>query len=91
MCSVVGYIGKQYSRKFVIEGLARLEKVFQKAGLSLFPEKLKDLKTDCSCPDWSNPVSISLLSTICWVKSSTVIPSQAILSSSPSFRPRRRH
>jgi len=32
-----------------------IEKVFQKAGLSLFPEKLKDLKTDCSCPDWSNP------------------------------------
>lgn len=32
-----------------------IEKVFQKSGLSLFPEKLKDLKTDCSCPDWSNP------------------------------------
>ena len=23
--------------------------------ISLFPEKLKDLETDCSCPDWSNP------------------------------------
>jgi uncharacterized Zn finger protein len=32
-----------------------IEKVFQKAGLSLFPEKLRDLKTECSCPDWSNP------------------------------------
>jgi len=32
-----------------------IENVFQKAGLSLFPEKLKDLKTNCSCPDWSNP------------------------------------
>ncbi len=32
-----------------------IESTFQKAGLSLFPEKLKDLKTDCSCPDWSNP------------------------------------
>jgi uncharacterized Zn finger protein len=32
-----------------------IEKAFREAGLSLFPEKLKDLKTDCSCPDWSNP------------------------------------
>jgi len=32
-----------------------IEKVFKDAGLSLFPERLKDLKTDCSCPDWSNP------------------------------------
>jgi len=32
-----------------------IEKTFKEAGLSLFPEKLKDLKTDCSCPDWSNP------------------------------------
>jgi len=32
-----------------------IEKVFKEAGLSLFPEKLKDLKTACSCPDWSNP------------------------------------
>jgi len=32
-----------------------IEKVFQGARLSLFPEKLKDLKTECSCPDWSNP------------------------------------
>jgi uncharacterized Zn finger protein len=32
-----------------------IEKVFQEAGLSLFPERVKDLKTECSCPDWSNP------------------------------------
>ncbi|HEX7372034.1 MAG TPA: SWIM zinc finger family protein [Thermodesulfobacteriota bacterium] len=32
-----------------------VEKIFKDAGLSLFPEKLKDLKTECSCPDWSNP------------------------------------
>jgi len=32
-----------------------IEKVFQTAGLSLFPGKSKDLKTECSCPDWSNP------------------------------------
>jgi uncharacterized Zn finger protein len=32
-----------------------IEKAFKEAELSLFPEKLKDLKTACSCPDWSNP------------------------------------
>ena len=32
-----------------------IEKAFKETGLSLFPEKLKDLKTACSCPDWSNP------------------------------------
>lgn len=32
-----------------------IEKAFKGTGLSLFPEKLKDLKTECSCPDWSNP------------------------------------
>jgi uncharacterized Zn finger protein len=32
-----------------------IEQVFQKAELSLFPQKQADLKTDCSCPDWSNP------------------------------------
>src|SRR5262249_52421381 len=32
-----------------------IEQAFIKAGLSLFPERLKDLETDCSCPDWSNP------------------------------------
>ena len=32
-----------------------IEPVFTTVGLSLFPAKLQDLKTDCSCPDWSNP------------------------------------
>lgn len=32
-----------------------IEQVFTRAGLSLFPTKLRDLETDCSCPDWSNP------------------------------------
>lgn len=32
-----------------------IEKAFKGVGLSLLPEKLRDLKTDCSCPDWSNP------------------------------------
>ena len=32
-----------------------IEVIFAKAGVSLFPEKLKDLTTECSCPDWSNP------------------------------------
>lgn len=32
-----------------------IENAFKEAGLSLFPGKLNDLRTDCSCPDWSNP------------------------------------
>jgi uncharacterized Zn finger protein len=32
-----------------------IEAAFLAAGLSLFPKKLRDLETDCSCPDWSNP------------------------------------
>lgn len=32
-----------------------IEKAFKEVGLSLFPERLKDLETECSCPDWSNP------------------------------------
>ena len=32
-----------------------IERVFQEEGMSLFPMKGNDLKTDCSCPDWSNP------------------------------------
>lgn len=32
-----------------------IESAFQDAGVSLFPAKLRDLDTDCSCPDWSNP------------------------------------
>jgi len=32
-----------------------IEEVFQQAGLSLFPGRSSDLRTNCSCPDWSNP------------------------------------
>ncbi len=32
-----------------------IDSTFKEIGLSLFPEKLDDLETDCSCPDWSNP------------------------------------
>lgn len=32
-----------------------IEKAFENVGLSLFPDKLNDLKTQCSFPDWSNP------------------------------------
>ncbi len=32
-----------------------IEAAFIGAGLSLFPAKLRDLETSCSCPDWSNP------------------------------------
>ena len=32
-----------------------IEAVFHEANLSLFPGKRGDLRTNCSCPDWSNP------------------------------------
>jgi len=32
-----------------------IEKLFADADLSLFPRRLDDLATKCSCPDWSNP------------------------------------
>ncbi len=32
-----------------------IEEAFAGAGLSLFPKRLDDLVTGCSCPDWSNP------------------------------------
>ncbi len=32
-----------------------IEEAFSESGISLFPRKGKDLRTDCSCPDWSNP------------------------------------
>jgi uncharacterized Zn finger protein len=34
---------------------ADIETAFAKAGLSLFPSRLSDLETSCSCPDVSNP------------------------------------
>lgn len=32
-----------------------IEEAFQDVKLSLFPRRSDDLKTSCSCPDWSNP------------------------------------
>jgi uncharacterized Zn finger protein len=32
-----------------------IEKAFLDADLALFPQRYADLKTDCSCPDYSNP------------------------------------
>ena len=32
-----------------------IETAFEGVGLSLFPARGRDLTTDCSCPDWSNP------------------------------------
>jgi len=32
-----------------------IERTFKATDLSLFPTKSRDLKTSCSCPDWSNP------------------------------------
>lgn len=32
-----------------------IETVFGEVGVSLFPARLDDLQTECSCPDWSNP------------------------------------
>src|SRR5574341_2299828 len=32
-----------------------IEEAFKTAGLSLFPDSSKDIKTDCSCPDSANP------------------------------------
>lgn len=32
-----------------------IEEAFSEAKVSLFPASVKDLVTDCSCPDWANP------------------------------------
>jgi uncharacterized Zn finger protein len=32
-----------------------VEQAFAAAGLSLFPARREDLRTSCTCPDWSNP------------------------------------
>jgi uncharacterized Zn finger protein len=32
-----------------------IEEAFDAAGSSLFPARLGDLHTDCTCPDWANP------------------------------------
>jgi uncharacterized Zn finger protein len=32
-----------------------IEEAFTACGLKLFPASTKDIESDCSCPDWSNP------------------------------------
>jgi len=32
-----------------------LDEAFRRAGFPLFPKSIKDLETECSCPDWENP------------------------------------
>src|SRR6059036_1628093 len=32
-----------------------IDQAFRASGRSLFPAKVKDLQTACSCPDWANP------------------------------------
>jgi len=32
-----------------------IERLFESSRLSLFPSRASELRTDCSCPDWSNP------------------------------------
>jgi len=45
-----------FAAKLLAEEMpADIEDAFAEAGISLFPVKLKDLETDCSCPDWANP------------------------------------
>ena len=45
-----------FSAKFLADEMPQeIEEAFAAVGLSLFPEKLRDLETSCSCPDWSNP------------------------------------
>ncbi len=43
------------AKLFAGEMPQEMEKAFTDVGLSLFPAKQKDLVTDCSCPDSSNP------------------------------------
>ncbi len=32
-----------------------IESLFREAGIALFPARASELRTECSCPDWSNP------------------------------------
>jgi uncharacterized Zn finger protein len=55
---LAGALGRQalFAAKLLAgEMPERIEDAFKTVGLSLFPGKSKDLQTECSCPDWSNP------------------------------------
>lgn len=66
----VAQLGGQQTKRLAIElgknpyCLAKLaaremppdvEKLFEVAHVSLFPSRASELRTECSCPDWSNP------------------------------------
>lgn len=45
-----------YAAKLVSGEMPRdMEDIFEKSGTHLFPKTKRHIKTDCSCPDWSNP------------------------------------
>ena len=55
---VIGALGRQalFAAKLLAGEMPQdIEPLFEEVGLSLFPAKLGDLTTKCSCPDWSNP------------------------------------
>jgi len=55
---LTGVLGSQAlfaARLLAGEMPGEIEGVFTAAGLSLLPRRSKDLQTECSCPDWSNP------------------------------------
>lgn len=45
----------QAARLLAGEMAPSFEELFQALNLSLFPARHNDLKTQCTCPDWSNP------------------------------------
>jgi uncharacterized Zn finger protein len=51
MRAKVGFV----ARLLAGEVPADLEEVFHAAGVALFPGTWKQLRADCSCPDWENP------------------------------------
>ncbi|MFN7920909.1 MAG: SWIM zinc finger family protein [Bryobacteraceae bacterium] len=45
-----------YAAKLLAGEMPReIEDVFRRERLSLFPSRLDEIKTQCTCPDWSNP------------------------------------
>jgi uncharacterized Zn finger protein len=46
-----GSRGARFAAKLLVSEMPKTSKTFEKAGLSLFPERQKNLATECSCPD----------------------------------------
>ncbi|NLV26234.1 MAG: hypothetical protein GXY48_03565 [Methanomicrobiales archaeon] len=56
--NVISAIGKQalYSAQMLAGEMPHeIEEIIEKAGTILFPKDGRDLKTNCSCPDYANP------------------------------------